>query len=283
MPSPTLHDPQLARLADAHTLTIQHWLSSRAPQARTFTSLGTRVASTGLKIRLLNQALGAHYPPETPIEDIHADIESVKSFMQARPILGWYWWLGPFTTPAHFPELLATHGLDYDGRGLPCMVAPLPAQNYPPLLPNLTVWRAQTLADLQVASFIRRTAFGFPDGEALTYFEDMPGDWLDDASPARLFLARAGEGEPAAIGALILSEGAPGVQVPGVYVMATLPAWGRRGLGAAILARIMDEAAQLGHSFIVLTASRYGFGLYRKFGFEPLFDYAIFEYSQETS
>ena len=83
----------LARLADAHTLATQHWLSSRAPHARTFTSLGTRVASTGLKIRLLNQALDAHYPPKTPTEDINADIESVKAFMQARPIPGGYWWL----------------------------------------------------------------------------------------------------------------------------------------------------------------------------------------------
>ena len=263
----------IARIADAHTLRVQRWLSSRAPNAVTFDGLGTRVASTGLKIRLLNQALGAHYPPDTSPEAIHTEIKRLKTFFAQRGVGGWYWWLGPFSTRAHLPDLLKTHGLEYDGIGLPCMVALLPPIHHPPIPPDITVWRAKTLADLQSASTIRRIAFKFPDGEALTYFDDMPEDWLGDRSPAQLFLARAGKGEPATIGALILAEG-----VPGVYVMATLPKWGRRGLGAAILARIMDEATRQGHQMIVLTASKLGHGLYRKFGFEHIFDYAIFKH-----
>ena len=264
---------KIAQLADAHTLNVQRWLSSRALNAVTFDGLGTHVASTGLKIRLLNQALSAHYPPGTPLEILQTEIECIKTFFAQRGTGGWYWWLGPFSTPAHLPDLLKTHGLEYDGIGLPCMVALLPSIDRPPIPPDITVWRAKTLADLQSASTIRRIAFRFPDGEALTYFDDMPDDWLSNRSLAQLFLARAGKGEPAAIGALILAEGAPGV-----YVMATLPEWGRRGLGAAILARIMDEATEQGHQMIVLTASKFGYGLYRKFGFEHIFDYAIFKH-----
>ncbi|GAB4581395.1 MAG: hypothetical protein Fur0022_41420 [Anaerolineales bacterium] len=276
MPSPIQHS-NIAHLADTHTLRVQHWLSSRAPNAVTFEGLGTRVASTGLKIRLLNQALGAHYPPDIPPALIHNEIERVTAFFTARGT-GGYWWLGPFSTPANIFDLLKSHGLEYDGVGLPCMVAPLPCEPMPAFPPEITVWQAQSLKDLQTASTIRRIAFRFPDGEALTYFDDMPDDWLGDQSPAKLFLARAGESVPAAIGALILAEGAPGTSVPGVYVMATLPEWGRRGLGSAILARIMEEAAQQSHKFIVLTASKFGFDLYRKFGFERIFDYAIFKY-----
>lgn len=268
----------IVRIADAHTLTVQHWLSSRAPHAIMFDGLGTRVASTGLKIRLLNQALGAHYPPDTTLETIHAEIEQLKGFFAGRAIGGWFWWLGPFTTPVSIFDMLKSHGLEYDGVGLPCMVAPLPFQGSP-TSHEINVWQARTLADLQAASAIRRAAFHFPDGEAITYFDDMPNDWLSENSPAKLFLARAGEGEPAAIGALILAEGVLGMSVPGVYVMATLPEWGRRGLGAAILSRIMDEASRQGHRMIVLTASRFGYGLYRKFGFEHIFDYAIFTHS----
>jgi predicted acetyltransferase len=58
--------------------------------------------------------------------------------------------------------------------------------------------------------------------------------------------------------------------------MATLPEWGRRGLGKAILARIMAEAMQQGRKLIALTASRFGYPLYRQFGFEHLYDYAIY-------
>jgi predicted acetyltransferase len=58
--------------------------------------------------------------------------------------------------------------------------------------------------------------------------------------------------------------------------MATLPEWSRRGLGKAILARILADAAADGHRLIVLTASSRGYRLYRQFGFEHIFDYAIY-------
>ncbi|MBI1878765.1 MAG: GNAT family N-acetyltransferase, partial [Chloroflexi bacterium] len=67
-----------------------------------------------------------------------------------------------------------------------------------------------------------------------------------------------------------------GAELPGVYVMATLPEWGRQGLGRAILARILAQAAAEGHSLIMLTAGDQGYPLYRRFGFEHIFDYNIF-------
>jgi GNAT superfamily N-acetyltransferase len=98
----------------------------------------------------------------------------------------------------------------------------------------------------------------------------MADDWLN-SDPARLYLARLPGGPPAAIGALIMGAG-----LPGVYVMATLPEWSRRGLGKAILARILSDAAADGETLIVLTASHFGYPLYRQFGFEHIFDYAIY-------
>ena len=164
---------------------------------------------------------------------------------------------------------LERHGLTCDHSPLPALVAPLPV-NGP--LPNrqAQVWQASSRADLQAASHIRRVAFRFPDGAAPDYFEAMATDWLA-GDPARLYLARLGDGPPAAIGAWITGAG-----LPGVYVMATLPQWGRRGLGKAILARLLADAAAAGHPWIALTASRYGYPLYRQFGFEHVFDYAIY-------
>src|SRR6185436_11506771 len=127
-------------------------------------------------------------------------------------------------------QRLAQHGLMFDPPLLPAMAAPLPA-SFPFIPANIQVWPASRRADLEAASTIRRVAFGFPAGTALTYFEDMAADWLDPAGPARLYLARLRDGPPAAIGALIM-----GVGLPGVYIMATLPVWGRQGLGRAILA-----------------------------------------------
>jgi GNAT superfamily N-acetyltransferase len=123
---------------------------------------------------------------------------------------------------------------------------------------------------LEAASAIRRIAFRFPAGVAADYFEAMAADWLR-GDPARLYLARVEDGPPAAIGALIMGAG-----IPGVYVMATLPEWQRRGLGKAILTRILTGAAAEGPTIIALTAGKQGYPLYRQFGFEHIFDYDIY-------
>jgi GNAT superfamily N-acetyltransferase len=98
----------------------------------------------------------------------------------------------------------------------------------------------------------------------------MADDWLR-GNPARLFLTKVGDGPPAAIGALIM-----GADIPGIYVMATQPEWGRQGLGKAVMARMVSAATAEGHTMLILTAGDMGYGLYKKFGFEHIFNYKLF-------
>jgi len=270
---------EITRMADDHTMAVQAWLSTRAPQARRFQGIGVTAGSSGLAVPLLNLALGGHYPPETSDGTVAAEIKAVKTFFAANNV-PWYWWLGPYPQPPDMALRLERHGLTDDRSPLPALVAPLPA-HFPPLNPDAQVWLAASQADLEAASTIRRIAFRFPDGAdkrhpvAHDYFEAMANDWLN-GGPARLYLARLPDGPPAAIGALIMGAG-----LPGVYVMATLPEWTRRGLGKAILARILSDATVDGHTLIVLTASQFGYPLYRQFGFEHIFDYAIYRPTQK--
>lgn len=258
----------LIHQADVHTRAVQGWLSSRAPQAVRWAGLGVDVASTGLPVPLLNQALSKGYPPQTSEAMIEAEIEQVKAFFAERSV-PWYWWLGPNPQPPAIQQQLVKHGLGFDPPALPALLAPLPA---PPVdyNPRIRVWRAATLADLAAASTIRRIAFRFPAGAVNHYFEAMSADWLA-SDPARLYLAGLEAGAPVGIGALIQGAG-----VMGIYVMATLPDWGRQGIGKALLTQMLADAAAEGHCLAVLTASRYGYPLYRQFGFEPIFDYQIY-------
>jgi len=259
---------EIARLADCHTTAVQAWLSTRAPRPARLDGLGTTACSTGHPVPLLNLALGGDYPPWTSAAVIDDEIQCVKEFFAERGV-PWSWWLGPHLRPPDLPRRLEKHGLVCDRDRLPAMVAPLPARRSPPN-PQAQVWQAQSRSDLEAASTIRRTAFRFPEGAAADYFEAMETDWLN-GDPARLYLARLPDSPPAAMGALIM-----GAELPGVYVMATLPQWSRRGLGKAILDRILTDAAASGHSLITLTASRFGYPLYRQYGFEHVFDYAIY-------
>jgi GNAT superfamily N-acetyltransferase len=259
---------KVIRLVDEHTRSVQSWLSTRAPQAKRFEGVGVTATSSGLQVPLLNLALGCDFSPGTSDEVIDHEIELVKRFFAKRAV-PWSWWIGPHVRPPDIGQRLEQHGLKPNDRLLPALVASLPTQ-LPAVNPAARVWQASNLMDLEAASTIRRIAFNFPYATALHYFETMADDWLNDPH-ARLFLAGLGDGAPGAIGAMIVRAG-----MPGVYVMATLPEWSRRGLGSAILARILSEAAAAGHRFISLTASKYGYPLYRRFGFEHIFDYTVY-------
>jgi len=259
---------KIAHLVDTHTMDVQSWLPTRTPRAAHFDGVGVEAGSSGIPVSLLNLALGGRYPPRMSDEAIDTEIKTVKIFFADRDV-PWAWWLGPFPQPLDMGQRLERNGLTLNPPALPAMAAHLPTQ-FPMLNPDAQVWLAASRADLEAASTIRRIAFHFPEKAALNYFEAMAEDWLI-RDPARLYLARLPDGPPAAIGALIMGAG-----LPGVYVMATLPEYRRQGLGKAILARILSDATDDGSDFIALTASPQGYPLYRQFGFEHIFDYSIY-------
>lgn len=269
---------ELIRLVDEHTLTVQAWLSSRSPVARKFSGKGIRASSTGFKLPLLNLTLGCNFPKGMSDEEIGSEVEAVKQFFAERNV-PWYWWMNSEPAPKHIGQILEKHGLEYDAPPLPAMIAPLKQDlsALPKYDESIRVWRAGSISDLQAASRIRRIAFGFKEGEALTYFEDMAQDWLSDESPARLYLAGLSESEPVSIGAVSHAAG-----IPGIYVMATLPEHHRKGYGKAILTALLQEAAHMEGDVVALTASDAGAGLYSQFGFRRLFDFDFYSIADEV-
>lgn len=258
----------LIALADRHTRAVQAWLSSRVPGAETWQGQGACAQTTPLAVRLFNLALGFDYPADMPPGAVRAEVAGLAEFYAARG-RDWMWWIGPTPQPPGVEALLAPHGLGFDGW-LPCMVAVLPTTR-PAAPAGVRTWLARGEDDLKAASAIRAAAFGFAPGVAASYFADMADDWLR-GDPARLFLAAADDGPPLAMGIRIMGAG-----VPGVYAMATMPGQQRRGLGKAIMARLMADAEADGHALMVLTAGSKGYGLYRKYGFAHLFDYGVYK------
>lgn len=262
---------ETARLAHRHSMAVEIWLSSRSPQGNRFDGVGTTATSTGIEAYLLNLAHDSDFPPATRDEEIDNEIETVKLFF-AKQGVSFIWYLSPFAKPSDMGQRLIRHGFEPEEYHVPAMVAPLSSSTeWPSVNPEVQVWQANDRADLEAASSLRRTGFRFAEGVALTYFEDMAGDWLR-GNPARLYMARVGDdGPPLATGALIMGEG-----LPGVYGMVTLPASQRQGLGKAILVRILSDAAADEHELIVLTATPQAYSLYRKFGFEHIFDFTLY-------
>ena len=258
---------QVAYLADRHTMVVQSWLASRSPHAERFKNEGTMISSTGLNASILNAALGAEFPDDTSKTKIREVIESVQDYFARREV-PWRWWLGPFAQPTDMSQRLKQVGMKELFR-LAGLAATLPVK-LPAINPEVRVRLAADKQDLQAASRIRREAFKFAPGAASHYFEDMADDWLR-GNPARLYMGQVSDGPVAGIGALIMGAG-----VPGVYVLATLPEWERRGIARGILTRILLDAAAAGHQLMVMTAGSQASPLYWKFGFEPIFEYTLY-------
>jgi GNAT superfamily N-acetyltransferase len=261
---------ELSSQVERHTFAVQAWLSSRSPQAVRLELHGTRLSSTGLKIPLLNLAIGSNFPADATETEIEAEIETVKKFFSRRHV-PWYWWMNTSPSPKNIGTILKEHGIEYDDRPLPAMAAPLSKMDgLPGVLEHIRVWQAESMADLRAASNVRKKAFRFPEGAAVTYFEDMASDWLENSN-AKLFLAGETTKDPVSMGAVIMGAG-----IPGIYVMATLPEHHRRGYGKAILTSLIKEAVKGGHQIIALTASKAGYGLYSQFGFHHIFDFDFY-------
>jgi GNAT superfamily N-acetyltransferase len=262
----------IVRLADRHTLAVQRWLSTRAPGAVIFREGGVTVTSSGLPVPLFNLILGGQFDASDEAT-VEREVKAILAFFEERQ-MPWLWWMGPETRPLDLPERVERLGLTLRSH-LPALAARLPT-TVSPVPPGVQVWLAADEADLKAASAIRRIAFRFPPGQALDYFQVCADDWLNGGRApdyARLYLARVGDGPPAAIGALIVGAG-----YPGVYVMATLPDWQRQGLGRAIMARLMQDANATDHDLAFLTASRFGYPLYRQLGFEHVFSYRLYHH-----
>lgn len=106
---------------------------------------------------------------------------------------------------------------------------------------------------------------GFPP-EIFAFYEKHDGLVADNAAT---FLARL-DGRPAAIAMTIVSHG-----VAGIYWVGTTAEARGRGLGSTMTATAVNAGFDLGGEIASLQASPMGESLYRRMGFETVFDYRL--------
>jgi ribosomal protein S18 acetylase RimI-like enzyme len=112
---------------------------------------------------------------------------------------------------------------------------------------------------------------GFPP-EIFAFYEnheDLAGD------NAAAFLARL-DGRPAAIAMTIVSHG-----VAGIYWVGCIEEARGHGLGWTVTATAVNAGFEMGAEIASLQASPMGEGLYRKMGFETIFNYRLLMWTPE--
>jgi len=109
-------------------------------------------------------------------------------------------------------------------------------------------------------------SLGFPP-EVFGFYEDTEGLLADGVAA---FLARAGK-RPVGIAMTIVSHG-----VAGIYWVGSTEGARGHGLGRAVTAAAVNAGFGMGAEIASLQASPMGESLYRKMGFETIYDYRLY-------
>jgi ribosomal protein S18 acetylase RimI-like enzyme len=138
-----------------------------------------------------------------------------------------------------------------------------------PLPPGVGLQRVSSAEDAEAYWRVAANAYagnGFPP-EVFAFYESHDGLWKKNVAA---FLAHLDD-RPAGIAMTIVSHG-----VAGIYWVGSTEDARERGLGWAVTASAVNAGFEMGATIASLQASPKGEPLYRKMGFETIFDYHLF-------
>ena len=193
---------------------------------------------------------------------------------------------GPIEEPLHAPDVRQVRVLPWAGAVGPALGArgfrqkvvlrymELSADPAPRPSPGFSISEAHEEPALRVFSEVQTRGFLTPKERFEPWFEFLHG-WNQKnlGDPAQHFYVGALDGTPAAVTLLLVTG-----KVGGIYAVATLPDFRRRGLSRALLLRAIGEARAAGCERISLQvyAGSDAERLYLGLGFVPAFDCPIY-------
>lgn len=172
------------------------------------------------------------------------------------------WWVGPADTPAELGDILCSGGLVSAESEL-AMAADLSLlPDIPRAAPGFEVRRVTTADALKQYAELSAANWTPPDLQVIRYFQLAAPALLSPDCPQRLYLGLL-EGTPIATAEVTLSG-----EVAGVYSIATVEPYRRRGIGTMMTLAPLLEARRVGCRRAILQAAPDGVSIYRRLGFE---------------
>jgi ribosomal protein S18 acetylase RimI-like enzyme len=174
------------------------------------------------------------------------------------------WWVGPCDQPDSLGQALQHAGFQAAEANV-AMAADLHALAAADLSPSgLQIKRARTLAQIRDFATITAANWQPPDEDVLHFYDSAAPLLLSEDCPIRLYIGYL-DGEPVATSEMTVAGG-----VAGLYNVATLSDYRRRGFGSALTLHPLLEARAEGLNLASLQASPDGQGVYARLGFTAI-------------
>ncbi len=249
----------LLAAADDNLVAHAAWVQQRTPGMRVDVEPDLVLIDSGLPCDTFNVVCRARLEPGTA----HARIRAAVDYF-ARVGRPFSWWLSPGNQPANLDALLLAAGLHRAETEL-AMAADLHTLRLGELSPGgLQIRRVHTAAQLQDFAQITAANWTPPDADVLRFYELAAPALLANDAAIWLYVGYLEE-VPVAAAELTVGGG-----VVGLYNIATLAAYRRRGFGTALTLQPLLHARAYGYRTAILQAQGAdGVRVYARVGFEP--------------
>ncbi|MDD5337927.1 MAG: GNAT family N-acetyltransferase [Dehalococcoidales bacterium] len=237
--------------------------------AETYSGDGVDWVLTDLHFPPCNAAFHTNLKPE----DADKTIEKFKERGKAKKVpLQWY--IGPETRPADIGEKLKAHGFTTRGDGAGMAIDLHNMNENEPIPEGLEIIEAKDEETLKEWCHIVRVAFG-PPPEIEPIFLELMQRYIKYNQPVKYYLGLV-DGQPASTSGYFLAAG-----VVGIYFVATLPEFRKRGAAFAVTQKALKDGRELGYRVGILQASNMGEPVYKRMGFKEYCRVGSYEWFPE--